>query len=59
MMSDKMKQRHDLNVANEGHNLQQEDAVWFHNPQRDSLQRYNVPGKAPMLLQKKSTTWSN
>ena len=34
MMSDKMKQRHDLNSANEGQQLQQGDAVWFHNPQR-------------------------
>ena len=32
MMSDKMKQRHDLNVANEGQCFQQGDAVWFHNP---------------------------
>ena len=36
MMSDKMKQRHDLNVANEGPCLQQGDAVWFHNPQTHS-----------------------
>ena len=49
MMSDKMKQRHDLNVANEGHHLQQGDAVWFHNPQRKKgLQSYNVPSKVPM-----------
>ena len=54
MMSDKMKQRHDLNVANEGHHLQQGDAVWFHNPQRKKgltpkLQR---PWQGPYIITK-------
>ena len=48
IMSDKMKQRHDLNSANEGQQLQQGNAIGFHNPQRKKGQYYNVPGKAPM-----------
>lgn len=55
MMSDKMKQRHDLNVANEGQQLQQGDAVWFHNPQRKNgltpkLQR---PWQGPYVITKR------
>ena len=34
MMSDKMKQRHDLNFVKEGQRLRQGDAVWLHNPQK-------------------------
>ena len=34
MMSDKMKQRHDLNFVKEGQRLKQWDAVWLHNPQK-------------------------
>ena len=55
MMLDKMKQRHDLNVANEGQCLQQGDAVWFHNPQRKQglTPKLQHPWQGPYIITKK------
>ena len=54
MMSDKMKQRHDLNFVKEGQKQQQGDAVWLHNPQKKKglstkLQR---PWQGPYVITK-------